>query len=155
MKRCFWVAVALALAAIGAGNASMQGPAYPVYYRGYGGSYDAGGAPVAHAVANRMNAQTEMMVQNYINECYKSVLKDYTARWKAKKQLVNETQETKLKAPPRKSRNSGCGGGGCLERDHGGPAETPEGVCRSSEPSRSTSTSGPSSESRSISAGRA
>ena len=92
MKRSLWCAVALA--ALSAAHASAQ---YVGNYRGYGFLYDEWGSPVADAVANRINAETGILINEYINECYKSVLKDYRDGKRARVQLTIENQKATLK----------------------------------------------------------
>ena len=52
---------------------------------------------MANAVANRINAETGIMINEYIDACYKSVLKDYNDRQRAHKQRTTENQVATLK----------------------------------------------------------
>jgi len=92
MKRS--VCGAVALAALLAGHARAQDGGH---YRGYGYWYDEWGHPVAEAVANRINAETGIMINEYIDACYKSVLKDYNDRLGANRRLTNANQVATLK----------------------------------------------------------
>ena len=89
-----FVCGAVALAALLTGHASAQ---YVGQYRGHGFWYDDWGNPVANAVANRINADTDMKINDYVYACYKSVLKEYNDRHRAHKQLTNENQVATLK----------------------------------------------------------
>jgi hypothetical protein len=92
MKRSLWATVMFVALLAAHASAQNVGP-----YRGYGFWYDEWGNPVADAVANRINAETEIMINEYVNGCFKSVLKDYNDRLGAKRRLTNENQVATIK----------------------------------------------------------
>ena len=92
MKRSVCVCVALVGFAVSSATAQDDS-----LFRGVGFWYNDFGGVVADAIANRINTETLILSNQYIYDCYKESVRNYTAHVRARSRKVKEVQEATLR----------------------------------------------------------